>query len=382
MNVKITKLLYIAIILTFVKFPFVPPVIVRLCKAVVAGGAFLYLIQRGEIHIKGQFPILIFCCSILVSSLLAYRLTVNFAFSLVYALMIYELFVLTDRWIALYGAKNYFQVMFCLFLALCLLNDTVLLFDVGATTYMLGNKFGVAYYHLLLLTYLAALLWERKKDKGKLQLENIVMLVFALLSVFISKIVDTNTGMIGILIFILLYLLPDVVKKTLCNPVVTCFALYALSATILFWDYILSIDFIKNTIVNLLHRSLSLTGRLGIYRILYGLFQQRPLVGWGYESNIVAQELYGNAQNGIVHLAIQYGVIGVLCFTFLIFMIMKRSDESYRERMVMVAAMYSFFVMATVEIVFSNIFFVVMAVLFAFDNRNQKISKIRFRRGS
>lgn len=372
MRIKVTKILYILVILAFIKFPFFSQVFLRFFKIGVAGISLLYIVYYKYVNTKKQFPILIFCCVILFSSLMSYHFSIQFMFAILYAVMIYELFIFTDRWINIYGASNYFQIMFFLFLVLCLFNDIFLIMNINFETYILGNKFAVAYYHLLLVMFLAAMLVEKQKEYLKLWIENIIVFVFIAFSVFISLLVDTSTGMIGILIFAVLYFLPNFIRRMLANPVISCIVLYLLSGTILLWDYILSLDIVKNIIVTILHRSLSLTGRLAIYRVLYGLFVQRPLTGWGYETSIVQESLYGNAQNGIVHLAIQYGVIGVICFTFLIFWILKKNDSSHKTTTVVVSAMYSFFVMSTVEIVFSNIFFIVMAILFAFANKERK----------
>lgn len=372
MRIKVTKILYILLILAFIKFPFFSQFFLRFFKIGIAGISLLYIIHYKYVNMKKQFPILIFCGVILFSSFASYHLGIQFIFALLYAVMIYELFVFTDHWINIYGAINYFQIMFFLFFVLCLFNDIFLILNINFETYLLGNKFAVAYYHLLLVMSLAGMLVEEQKDSLKLWMENIIVFVFVIFSVFISLLVDTNTGMIGILIFAILYFLPNFIKRILANSVISCIVLYLLSGTILLWDYILSIDIVQEIIVEVLHRSLSLTGRLGIYKILYGLYIQRPLIGWGYETNIVQESFYGNAQNGIVHLAIQYGVIGVICFTFLIFWILKQNDSSRKAMTVVVSAMYAFFVMSTVEIVFSNIFFIVLAILFAFANKERK----------
>ena len=364
------------VILSFVKFPFFSQIFLRFFKIGVAGVSLLYIIHFKYLNTKKQYPIIAFCGAILFSSFASYHLGVQSTYSVLYALMIYELFVFTDRWINLYGAKNYFQIMFFFFLVLCLCNDVFLILNINFDSYMLGNKFGVAYYHLLLLMFMAAMIVEKERRYLNLLLGNIILFIFVIFAVLISLLVDTNTGLIGILVFSLLYFLPNFVRKILANPVVSCIVMYLLSGTILFWDYILSLNIVKNIIVTVLHRSLSLTGRLGIYRVLYGLFRQRPLTGWGYETNIVQESIYGNAQNGIVHLAIQYGVIGVICFTFLIFWIMKKNDSSYRTMTIVTATMYSFFVMSTVEIVFSNIFFIVMAILYAFADKEKKDIKL------
>ncbi|MCM1535266.1 MAG: O-antigen ligase family protein [Clostridium sp.] len=317
-----------------------------------------------------------------MSGYMSYRLGIRFFYSLVYAVGIYEMVVLTDIWINTYGAYNYFRTICSLVLILCLINDAVLFTKISVTedaldnNYILGGKFPVAYYHLLLLMFFAAMIKERDKGRGK-QFNNLIFWVLVVFSAVITIVVDTKTGLVGILFFAALYLICGVVKKLLVNPVVTCIALYAFSATIFFWDYILSFEIVQNIIVTILHRSLSLTGRRGIYRILYEVFKQRPLLGWGYESMIVGETLYGNAQNGVVHLAIQYGIIGVICFTLFVFWTMKRCGDSHASKMVIVCAMYSFFVMGTVEIVFSNLFFIIMAIMAAFATDNKEIAHKR-----
>ena len=56
-----------------------------------------------------------------------------------------------------------------------------------------------------------------------------------------------------------------------------------------------------------------MTGRTPIYDCLELLINEKPVFGWGYGNTaVMALVGYGNAQNGIAELMVNYGAFGVL----------------------------------------------------------------------
>lgn len=372
MRMQISKALVIGILLSFVRFPFMPQAALRIFKLVVVVSAMAYILYlKGAKSASIRF-IILYALSVVLSSFLGYGWGNQFAFGVVYGLLLIELFILTGYWVKTFGIRDLKAKVFLYLSALCLLNDLLLFLNIKFDTYTVGNKFGVAYYHLLLLAFFSMVMERDSYSSGYKLIKNISVAVLGAYCVYIARLVDTNTGLVGIIVFMALYYLPDWFKRIMANPKAALITMYGLSATILVWDWILGFKIVQDIIVNVMHRTLTLTGRLRIYRILYPIFMRHPLFGWGYETEIVRENLYGNAQNGVVHLAIQYGVIGVIVFTFLVYDVFKHIRFYHREEYVIIAALYAFFVMATVEIVFSKTFFILLALCYALGSADEK----------
>lgn len=367
MKIKASKILLLFVLLSFIKFPFVPHFLLQGFKLSILTLTMIYIYPKSQSLLKMNKIVLIWIIAIMISSFFGYGFTINFVYGIVYGCLIWEIFILTEYWIDLYGTTNYVKWITGYLCVLCLFNDVCLFIGNNFETYVLGSKFSVAYYHILLLIYLA-MLFEQPMFRNVAIVSLYSKIAFAVVTIYciyIIKVVDTSTGLVGITAFVIIYLIPAKIKKIFANPLVAIASMLGLSGTVFAWDYILSFDVVQHFIVDVLHRSITMTGRTRIYKILYSIFIQKPILGWGYESEIVRDSLYGNAQNGVVHLLIQYGIIGVILFVVLIFSVFKIAQCKYKEEDILIAGVYSFFVMATVEIVFSNLFFVLLAMLFA-----------------
>lgn len=234
--------------------------------------------------------------------------------------------------------------------------------------YLVGSKFQVAYLHLFLI----ALFWA----KAKMNEENpsryrIIALLYFALAIIVSLLVDCNTGLIGTIVFLVLYLLAKRRKAWLYSPI-TYALVFLLSFLFVFlYEFILSNVYVQDFVINVLHRSLTLTGRTDIYPLLLSVMRKRIWFGYGYGTTYdisVRYFGYADTQNALSEWIIQIGVIGVAFIFLLLFNIFKKAKKenlSSRWNYSLILYIYVLTILGTVEISFGRLMFGVLALLYA-----------------
>lgn len=228
------------------------------------------------------------------------------------------------------------------------------------TTYFIGNKFIISYYHILLFAVLGTLY---KLD----MLTNILLL---LLCLSVSIIVQCSTGIIGSITFFVLYAGRKLIK-------------YLYRPSFLFGSILLSacfavfVDIIVNTplfvsMLELLDEDPSLTGRTAIYAKLFDIISERPVWGYGTANNssyVVYYTTIGNAQNGLLADVVDWGVIGTLFFLFLIYLVILECHNKKRGYNIM-CFLWMYIVASTVEITMDGKFLVALSLLLAMSYKS------------
>lgn len=70
-----------------------------------------------------------------------------------------------------------------------------------------------------------------------------------------------------------------------------------------------------------------MNARVRIYSILMNIINKKYWWGYGYNTLIVKEQLYSNAQNGLLHIMVQFGVIGVVALVFMCFMVTRNRNK-------------------------------------------------------
>ena len=202
--------------------------------------------------------------------------------------------------------------------------------DGTAINYFFGNKFSTNYLFIMLvgLYYLKTYSYRSATPKRRSILFGMIIM-----ELFVSYWTKCSTTLVGGVALVLVILftgkLTQKAQKLFSSPIVgvSCFIIPGLVA--MYLPYFLRINWIHNLVVNVLHKSVGLTGRAFIYSKLMSIFLDKPIWGYGYNSKIVNNiTRVGNAQNGLFQILIDYGVIGVLSLSFLIFAAFRASKES------------------------------------------------------
>ena len=74
--------------------------------------------------------------------------------------------------------------------------------------------------------------------------------------------------------------------------------------------------------MQVLGKGASYKGRLIIYEKITRIIEQKPWFGYGYMSDIVNQVVtFGNAQNGLLDMIVQYGIVGLICWGIFVYIL-------------------------------------------------------------
>lgn len=174
------------------------------------------------------------------------------------------------------------------------------------TQYLIGNKFIVSYAHCLVLGIAYTLLESKRR---------VIMLFAGVVSAFFSYWVGCTTGALMCVTMAVLLLLPEKMLACISNPFAIGIVLLAIN--VLIWSPIdiFGSQWFKDILVNVFHKAPTLTGREQLYNVTLSLVADKPLLGYGYLTDIYREVIgYGNAQNGVFHIVTQSGIIGALLY--------------------------------------------------------------------
>ena len=263
------------------------------------------------------------------------------------------------------------QIYLLIFLAL---NDLLMLVmpktfynisgrEIGTT--LLGNKFDVAYAHLVLMFFL---IFEEKNEKRR----NRKVIIYAILLSILCVFVDCNTALLGCWVFVILYFLPENLKTLASNPIVFIMAFFASGLLLLLFSDILTWSPIQYLIVDILHRDATLTGRMQVYDYIYQIVSQSKWWGYGYYTDIVKQTSlwYANAQNAMWDFIICYGFITIIALVIYmmasVYKYFKHNRKHLRDRnWITFSMLYVYIFMGIGEITYNKQFFFYIALLWA-----------------
>lgn len=227
--------------------------------------------------------------------------------------------------------------------------------------YLIGNKFSVVYTHLLML----CLYWF---VKGKTSKNNrFILLILYALTLFVSFYIDSTTGVIGSILLFLFMVLYKKIGLFVMKPFIPVVILIV-SCTFFFIFSISDNGLMKFIVVDLLAKDSTMTGRTDIYLNVFSLLPGHLWSGYGYGSTYeVCMDILGapNTQNGLLELLVQHGIMGVVLFFVLMFMVFKKNSylKTRLYSRAIVAMIYIYIVLASVEITLGLEFFVLLAIL-------------------
>lgn len=255
-------------------------------------------------------------------------------------------------------------------------------FDVGIHGYyLIGTKFTVVYMHLNLLTLWLVRHWKRDRIR---HMPKWKVWVIAVILVLISLRVNCMSGVLGGCIFVLLLLwLSSGKNKTwkLTSPMVVFLCSFGSTFFAFIANFIMSIPFIHRFVESVLNRSTTLTGRLYIYQDFVYKMQSKWLFGYGYGSgNMAAMRLFGydNVQNAVLHWVLQGGILTTAALIALMIAVMRMISKSRVDRRIsiepLLALVYTYIVLGTIEITYSMSFIMWIALLFMIQNDRNNAS--------
>ena len=275
-------------------------------------------------------------------------------------------------------------------LVFVLLNDAlmfsgVIRFSDGQfQTYLVGTKFDVVYSHMNLMAFFFTRMKLLRPGKKNAKLPPAMLFVFLLLNVIISIYVDCNTGMLGSLLVVGMILYFDKREKQLRRLMASVKTFVILSLVSMLFAYyifwLIEQPLVQYIVVDKLGRSLTLTGRTEIYELYPSVMSGEWLWGYGIgNAYTVCWPAFGytDVQNAILQWVLEVGfpsVILMLIFFCTIIALCKRK-RAISVIMPILALVYTYLLLGTVEITLNRNFFMLMICLMLLSGADQLPNK-------
>lgn len=221
--------------------------------------------------------------------------------------------------------------------------------------YMLGNKFTVCYLNLYfcIVYYMLHPTLKGRKEKYAL-------LLFLLVLVIVSVHTRCSTTLVGAGVVIAMTFFIKKYRYVVSKPISVFLMLFVCDIMFFFFTpWFLQFEWVQNFIVNVLHEDLTLTGRLNIYINIQDAFDKSPWIGYGVgNSNIISMMYAGvfDAQNGLVDMFLQVGLLGCGCFLAVLWLLLKQIGNRVDNVYPIIVLIYAIVAISMVEIPFKHSF--------------------------
>lgn len=298
----------------------------------------------------------------------------SYTLGVMISLSVFTAFALVEYLTTINKTHILFDVFFKTLLFYLFISD-IQFFLWGAANddgYLVGNKFSLSYMHIL-----CYVIYERI-SRTKVEINKILKLFLIFLAFLISILTGCITALVGMFAIIQLFLFENKIGKIVYNGKVYLGVLSVGVLFMFFYNYVLEIPVIQKIIVDWLHEDLTLTGRTTIYDTLSMFMFASPLWGFGVgNAHWILAYLFGyaNAQNGVVNLYIEEGLVGTILYLGVFISIFRyaKRHEIKNISFPILAYILVFFFLGLVEITIDNKLLIIMSFLLANDNNKNII---------
>ncbi|MBE5905182.1 MAG: hypothetical protein E7277_00110 [Lachnospiraceae bacterium] len=233
-------------------------------------------------------------------------------------------------------------------------------------TYLVGNKFSIAYLHIYTLCFFY-FLWQRK---GRSYLLLIAHYAVAVLICIYSQ---CTTGLLGCAILLIAHVVRPLGAKLIKKVPVAYGLLLLATFVLLIFSEIVKWKPIRFVIEEVLNEDITLTGRMGGFVNIHRPLLLDPIWGVSPLNNYIISRRYvgmDDLQNGMADMMLSYGLVGVSLLLILIALCMRKGNV--KQGYGFYAMMYMFIALAAVEVTLNLKFVVVLSlVAFAWDKKEE-----------
>jgi len=259
----------------------------------------------------------------------------------------------------------FFKVYFYLSFVYCILSDICTVLNIGfAEGFLVGNKFTLSFLHLSSLVYYYT--YKELETKDEFEFNYVKYLIIISVIVLFS---GCTTGLFGAICLCACFKYKQKMQKLLFNPFWMAVCLICFTSLSFLFEAIANTNFFSFVIVDILHKDLTMTGRLEIYEVLWEVIQEQPI--WGFGSHHVMMNYFGmaNAQNGLFDLAVERGMFGVISFLLMFIYTIKKVEYS-QYTLGLLALVFMYIALSCVEITFGLSFNILLVILYMFAEDN------------
>lgn len=326
---------------------------------ILAAFAIAACIFRKTHFLRDNWPIFPYAIFIVLSGYMNYKFSDMFIRSVLYAVMFISVYSLPNLMGRRFGFEDTIASMFRALRAIVCISGAVAVVTLGRGidpsqsigNYIIGNKFLFSYFCMLFLAMYCMM---------NLRNKNMYILALTVVLSGLCLLVKCATGTVGLVTICVLFIAAKPAYRFLRTFGAIAGGLALSSVLVIGFQSIISLGFIRSFITNVLNRSADMTGRFDIYEVLIRIFKQKMWFGHGYNNTAVFDIVgYGNPQNGIFDILINYGIYGLILFAVLCFFsVYKRRNDTDHVMFPIICFLYGMIVCATVEICLTNFFIV------------------------
>lgn len=224
-------------------------------------------------------------------------------------------------------------------------------------TYWFGGKF-ITFY--MFYTWLC--LYVIRKQKRRI----IAFLFPFMIGIYICIRVNCSTSIACIFISAILIACRKIVIKV--KPWMLITIVLVITCIMIFSNVLFNNSFVQYFVTNVLHRSSMMTGRVEIYSSFLKIMRSDIWLGQGYDNSIIMRNTrlgYLNAQNGILDVITQTGLIGLIPYIFMLYSFWKDGSTYFNniENQLVAVFLMGFFFCSFAEISFNSYFFLLIALI-------------------
>lgn len=360
------KLMTVLIMIMLLNIPYIRQTynnVINLCIQIII--IFIYLSLNKKEKNNIERGIVFFSIGNIFSTIINFGFSTRLATAIVTSMEYILMFIVFKDVVKRHGMQYLIDIIFNFLKYMLIIVDIFIIFTRGngyggtgvLPYYLIGNKFAISYYHMLfigIVYYRASLI--NKKNKV-----NIILILF---SMFICKMVDCNTGLIGSFAVGGICLLAnnnEMFAKLIQTPSFYIGFIIIINFLLIGTDALLNNEFVKRIVEDVLKRNMTLTGRLEMFELSWNAFLDRMWFGYGINSTYVEDVLgFGNAQNGILKILLDYGAVGFVLFIYVCIDSLKTKD---RKISFIIAFLFGMGICSTVEINISGLFFLGLSII-------------------
>ena len=352
-------------------------------------------IKKNKTNVQIWIFLYAFWC--MLSSYLNYGLGYRFNYSIVYSLIVILIFNIIPIVVENLGFRKFINITFYALSFLVIISSITVLFqdriDAGQTNpFFVGNKFNVAYLQIIYCC-ICGLKFLKTKNGFSFKIYYWIVYFYSIWQCWYTY---STTGLFILIlngIYILYINWKATIKsnvfpklkliRTMRKPIVLLLCIVFSGLTVLIFGSILNIPFVS-TFIDKIEETGTLNARMRIYSVVItNLFGNHLLIGNGHNSNIVGSwymDAYGsiapNAQNGLINIFVQYGLIGTVLFLIMVFYSYKNVSKVYSKKSDwLMYWIYAFAFAGIVEICYGTHLFLLLVIRLAYNYCGENLNE-------
>lgn len=381
MEFRRIKITYIQLLLIFVLFlAFLPMGIIyasgrydslmqimHILRFFVYFTTIFFVVQKSGNFKKINSPFILYevwCVLLMLSTYLETRSLSTTFRAIIYCGGILAIFYVI-QYMSLHQNEKIFETLYGCFVIFGILNiGTVIfvpngIFNQGwqGAMYWFGGKFTTFYmYYTCLCIYLL----RKKSDKF------ISYIIPFGIGIGLCIRIECATGIACLLFTAVGFLIKRVLVKI--RPWMLVAGVLGITLLMVLTNVIFKNNIVQQFVTNVLNRSSLLTGRVDIYQNFLQIIEGNIWFGAGYSNTVVSDNTvkgYLNAQNGLLDIVTQTGVIGLLIFIAMIYKFWKIGYTYFNlvENKIVIIFVLGFFFCSFAEVSFNYYFFLLFVLL-------------------